>query len=268
MFHQVFIVFVLIAVPSAVTVDIELGERIFGGFSVSIASRPFMASLRDNRNWHFCGGSILSNRWVLTAAHCVITQNDTSIQVVVGTAFLDAGGAFYNSIKVIWHASYDSSAHANDIAMIKTSSNIVFDSNVAPINLSKSATGGGVTAIASGWGHTSNAGTASNQLMTLNVTTISRTDCQAFVAEYDASEYDVTENDEPEYVLPLDVICVLSKTDTGVCYGDSGGPLIVPGEGQIGINSFKVGKCGDGNPSGHASVSQHEKWIANNLFLY
>lgn len=47
--------------------------------------------------------------------------------------------------------------------------------------------------------------------------------------------------------------------------GDSGGPLILPGEGLVGVNSFIMNTCGGGLPDGFASVRYHRDWILNNI---
>lgn len=241
MFHLILFVLALGAVSSA-----ERGGRIVGGYAASIASRPFQASLRLG-NFHFCGGSILTNRWVLTAAHCIYGMSDTSIQVVVGTATLNAGGTAYPSSKVSWHPSYVSSALGYDIGMIKTASGIAFNANVAAINLPTSATGGGVTVIVSGWGQTSHPGSASNQLLALNATTLNNADCQ-------------------NGRVPTDVVCTAPSTGQGICFGDSGDPLTANGA-IVGVASSFT-PCALGYPDVFIRVYDYLPWISNIFLLY
>lgn len=242
MFRHFLIFLALVAVSSAVPADIERGGRIVGGTSVSIASRPFMASLRNIYNSHFCGASILNNRFVITAAHCVFGSSATSVLVVVGTATLNSGGTFYSSSDIFCHSGYSESTLSHDIALVKTATGIQFSANVAYIPLPTSAAGGGTAAIVSGWGKTSTNGAASNQLLALNVTTMSNAICSRYLS------------------ITADQMCTLSQVSKGVCFGDSGSALTSANR-LIGITSFVVGGCAGGYPDGFARVYEHIPWI-------
>lgn len=91
-------------------VDPSRDGRIVGGLNVTRAGIfPFQASLRDpSRNFfHFCGGSIISNRWILTAAHCIVDSTPNSIYVAVGSIYLNSGNTFYPSLRLIPHKKYN-----------------------------------------------------------------------------------------------------------------------------------------------------------------
>ena len=92
---------------SAVIVEREREGRAIGGVGVTLGQVPFMASLRSLGNVHFCGGSIITNRWVLTTATCTNGRLINSINVVVGTVTLNAGGVTYRSGNITQHPGFD-----------------------------------------------------------------------------------------------------------------------------------------------------------------
>lgn len=193
-----------------------------------------------------------------SAAHCVTGKTDTSIVVVVGTATLNAGGVGYNSCKVIYHSSYNVQPKAYDVSLIKTMAVISFNVNVAPISLPTAATGGGVSAVVSGWGYLLKDGNVSNQLMAVNVETLTNADCKArFLASFN-----------PEVASEVtDVkICTFNETGKGICQGDSGGPLTAGGA-VIGIVSWNI-PCAIGYPDGYERVFNHRLWIFSEFFWY
>ncbi|KAL6447949.1 hypothetical protein ACFW04_000185 [Cataglyphis niger] len=128
--------------------------KIVGGSSASEGQYPYQASLRFH-NRHFCGGSVIDKRWILTASHCLSSFNDTAITVVLGTNTLDKGGDEYSSIKRLMHPYYNSAFIRNDIGLIKLDRDIVFGDKVKPIALpTKRFDKSDYPAILSGWGTT------------------------------------------------------------------------------------------------------------------
>ncbi|KAL0117761.1 hypothetical protein PUN28_008870 [Cardiocondyla obscurior] len=134
--------------------SIEYFPKIVGGNPASLGQYPYQASLRF-RGRHFCGGSVIDKRWILTASHCLSGFNDTAINVVLGTNTLDAGGDEYPSIKKWIHPFYNSAFVRNDIGLIKLGKDIVFGDKVKPIALpTKRFDKSDYPATLSGWGTT------------------------------------------------------------------------------------------------------------------
>lgn len=89
-------------------------ERLLGGVAVNLGQVPHMASLRSLTDVHFCGGSIISNRYVLTTGMCVIGRALNGIRVVVGTVTLNAGGAAHVSSNITIHPAFDRDTLENE----------------------------------------------------------------------------------------------------------------------------------------------------------
>jgi trypsin len=188
----------------------ERETRIVGGTNANIADIPWQVSLRTLANFHFCGGSIISNRWIVSAAHCTVGRAGNSINVVVGTHFLNSGGIAHRSNRIINHASYN--AIANDISVVETATVIAFTTQARAIALNGNHIGGGQTTVVSGWGGTTvNGGASPNQLQRLTKSTLTNADCRARHSTANAA-----------FVFDHK-ICTFTQAGQGICQGDSGG---------------------------------------------
>lgn len=129
---------------------IEWEGRIVGGQTASAGQFPYQTSMRSAANAHFCGGFIIANRWVGTAAHCTINRTPANTIVVVGAHNRMSGGITHQSNLIINHENYSGATIANDVSLVRTTTEILFVGAVAPIALGSVHVGGG-TATASGW---------------------------------------------------------------------------------------------------------------------
>ncbi|KAG8569890.1 hypothetical protein GDO81_014580 [Engystomops pustulosus] len=104
-------------------------SRIIGGYSVSPYSTRYLVSLKRNTGLHFCGGSLISRFWVLTAAHCKTEQNQ--MLIVAGEyslSIFEGTEQIFRPVKLVSHPDYSSSSKNADIMLIKVSR-----ANVTPI---------------------------------------------------------------------------------------------------------------------------------------
>lgn len=119
---------------------------------------PYQVSLRTSIiDFHFCGGSIISRRWILSAAHCFIDRSiDDNLYAFVGTVSLVLGATRLRLVDLVRYPDYNPAISdiLYDIAMVKTGPTIVFTANVAPIDMGSIFFEGGKQANASGWGQT------------------------------------------------------------------------------------------------------------------
>ncbi len=127
--------------------------RIVGGSTAGANAFPHQASLQSNANAHFCGGFIINNRWVGSAAHCTIGRTAANTRVRVGSNNRTTGGQLFQASAVRNHASYNANTLANDISTVQVSGTITFNTATRAIALG-SATVGAASAQVSGWGQT------------------------------------------------------------------------------------------------------------------
>lgn len=250
-------------------------NRILGGRTAKPGQFPYQVSLRDAAtNRHYCGGSIISSFWVLTAAHCIqYTEPEESV-VVVGGHFVNVDGTVYNVSQMVTH-NFDVLYGTNDIALLRTQLEIEFNDLVQPIPIGD-GTGrpisGAVRARASGWGseyvskflnkspktkipmkeelrqnYAQLYGPPAEELKYLDVTTLSNYACRARLSAAAAKR------------IRNSTLCVYGVPTRGMCRGDSGGPLVANGT-LIGATSW--GKpCGLGMPDVFTRISYFVPWI-------
>ncbi|KAL0896045.1 hypothetical protein ABMA27_012026 [Loxostege sticticalis] len=231
------------------TNDIRLHtSRIVGGQDAPEGGFPYQASLRSLFNSHFCGGSILNKRWILTAAHCTVGQSTFLIRVTVGTNSLVSGGQSYGVEKIIVHEAYDENLIANDVSLIKLAQDIEFNDRVQPISLPDADTPAGADLLLTGWGRTSYPGDLPNKLQMINLKALSVEACQSLFNGINP----VFESQ----------ICSLTKSGEGACHGDSGGPLVESGK-VVGIVSWGM-PCARGFPDVYTRVYHFKDWIVEN----
>ena len=136
--------------------------------------------MRIGANRHFCGGSILNENWVVSAAHCTVNQHPAAIRVATGSTKISEGELYSLSL-VINHEAYNPTKVHNDISLLKTESPMQFSDLVQPIALPSEWTKAKETAVASGWGLLSNPGSTPTDLQFVSLRTITNDDCTLII---------------------------------------------------------------------------------------
>jgi len=248
--------------PSFYPGDMTRSGRIVGGAVVSANSIPFQAGLLMRINILFtglCGGSIISNRAILTAAHCPI--NTQNVQVILGAHNINNNEPTQHRQTVQptgyrLHAQYNPSNLNNDIAILITPAPIPLNNFVSAIAWAPPTSGtfAGQIATSSGWGRISDGSSATSAtLRSVENPVITNAVCAATFGT--------------AVVIPS-TICINTAGGRGTCNGDSGGPLTV-GAGAarslIGVVSFGAAAgCEQGHPAGFARTSSFDAWIRTN----
>lgn len=221
-------------------------SRIVGGSDAQPGQLLFAASLESEQHGNFCGATVISNRWIVSAASCLALHWVGSFTVRVGSHTLGRGGVVHTVSHVILHERFDYNSRYNDIALIKTSQPIVANAQTAfaTVATSTSQTNG----VVSGWGHTQVNGTKAAYLQYYNTPIITNANCKTLLT-----------NAKFDKLIQNSNVCTLSQAGQGICRADSGGSLSVGNE-LVGIASFGV-SCATGVPDVFTRVSSYSSWI-------
>ncbi|XP_046978503.1 trypsin, alkaline C-like [Vanessa cardui] len=244
---------------AAVTAVPQNSQRIIGGSVTTIGQYPMGVALLfswtgSGSFFQSCGGSIINNRAVLTAAHCLIGDPIARWRSRVGSTNANSGGVVYTTSRIIIHPSYNTATLDQDIAILHIVGSFSFNNNVRAGQIAGSNynLGDNQPVWAIGWGTTSVGGSSSEQLRHVQIWTVNQATCRNRYAELRRT---ITDN----------MLCSgwLDVGGRDQCQGDSGGPLF--------HNGVIVGVCSWGErcalaryPGVNVRVSRYTSWIQSN----
>uniref|UniRef100_A0A8D0H490 chymotrypsin n=1 Tax=Sphenodon punctatus TaxID=8508 RepID=A0A8D0H490_SPHPU len=203
--------------------------RIVNGEEAVSGSWPWQVSLQDSTGFHYCGGSLISEDWVVTAAHCGVSISSP----------LPHQNPTFNMLTL-----------KNDITLLKLGTPARLTARVSPVCLPEASDDfpGGLTCVTTGWGLTNpNAQKTPEKLQQVALPLLSNMQCKTYWGNRIA-----------------DVMVCAGASGASSCMGDSGGPLVCQKDGNwnlVGIVSWGSGTCSPSSPGVYARVTELRPWI-------
>ncbi|XP_069831575.1 coagulation factor IX-like [Dendropsophus ebraccatus] len=239
--------------------DISENDRIVGGMRCELGQCPWQVNIRTSRGVDFCGGSLISQRWVVSAAHCFEGIDPHHVTIGDYDKYQrDQDEQKIAVLKVFSYPYYLGEHYDHDIALLYLRSPAIFSDYTRPIclpspGLGRLLTQEGEIGQVSGWGATRYKGRGSRFLLKVRLPIVSQDTCMA----------------STEFVLTGNMFCAgynIEAKDS--CKGDSGGPFAVLYRNTwylVGVVSWGEECAQEGKYGVYTRVSNYISWIKDTI---
>jgi trypsin len=243
-------------------------ENVVGGQNAQPGQFPWQIALQRKSGqqfFHSCGGSILNERWVVTAGHCVQGVSLKSMRIVAGdhNRSVSEGVEQFSAVRsAVVHPQFNSGTLVNDIALLELATPFILSAQrrtaaiplFTPADSAAGLDAPGTLATISGWGTTSESGSLPAILQFAQVPIVSDADARAAYGDGEIAD------------SMLGAGFLQGGVDT--CQGDSGGPLVLStpsGFKLAGLTSWGIGCARAGLPGIYTEVSFFNNFVLSTI---
>ncbi|XP_054850053.1 serine protease 27-like [Eublepharis macularius] len=243
-------------------------SRIVGGQNAKIGAWPWQVSIRS-RGKHFCGGSLVAEQWVLSAAHCFFKTPRSDIAVALGEYELENPSPNAQMIRVtriVLNSAFLGIGSPGDIALLWLQRPVKYTAYFLPVCVPDSSAefAEGMGCWVTGWGHIKFGEPlpSPKTLQAVEVPLLTAAQCNQL--------YNISQpNSTGSTPVLNDMICAgyeRGKKDS--CQGDSGGPLVCAQNNSwfvVGIVSWGEGCAKQYRPGVYTRVMSYEDWLQQRI---
>ncbi|XP_056626627.1 serine protease 27 [Triplophysa dalaica] len=239
-------------------------NRIVGGYEASQGAWPWQVDIQTEADGHVCGGTIITEKWVLSAAHCFPNPNDISSYLIyAGRQQIQGWNPDMTShriLRLVVPMGYTDPQLGQDIALVELATPVVWADRIQPVCLpnANAEFSGEMNCMITGWGHIREgvALSGAGPLQEVQVPIIDSSMCQEMFLIKSTQNIDIRS----------DMMCAgFQEGGKDSCQGDSGGPLVCQiSDGswvQAGIVSFSLGCAKENRPGVYTKVSSFTSYI-------
>ncbi|XP_060060788.1 putative serine protease 42 [Erinaceus europaeus] len=236
-------------------------EKILGGQDAKEGKWPWQVSLRI-RNRHVCGGTLITQNWVLSAAHCILSRSYYSVKIGGLSVYEEATSLVIPIRRVIVHPKFSMMGIIqHDLALLQLVRSVNFTASTHPVCIPMEAlrVEAGTQCWVTGWGRREESGDSlvSPVLQEVDQYIIYYERCNRMIQQALFTERNK---------VVKGMVCGYKEEGKDACKGDSGGPLLCELNltwVQVGIVSWGVG-CGRREvPGVYTDVALYSKWLVD-----
>jgi secreted trypsin-like serine protease len=217
-------------------------QDIVGGDRASIADHSYTVFLTTSDGFQYCGGTLVDDDKVVTAAHCAVGKKPADVVVVAGREDKQSDAGTTSEVSGIWvHPAYTDVRSGADVAVLTLVRSMPYQTVDPAGTADAEVYAPGVVGTILGWGRTAVDGEPSRFLLKAEVPVIGDAGC---LKSY------------PAFKSAAMTCAGVATGGVDTCQGDSGGPLVIDGK-LAGITSWGEGCAAPGKPGVYTRVAAY-----------